>query len=73
MEYDTLVYEEAEKGIGVLSLDRPRRYNSVNPQMVAELEDFWRERCADLDTHVIILRGNGGTGERWNGGRVEKR
>ena len=62
MEYETLVYEEAEQGIGVLSLDRPRRYNSINEQMLVELEDFWRERSSDLDTHVIILRGNGERG-----------
>ncbi len=59
MNYETIEYETVEDGIGVLSLNRPRRYNSVNRQMVEELEDFWRDRLYDLDTHVIILRGNG--------------
>ena len=30
MEYETIAYEVKEKGIGILSLNRPRRYNSVN-------------------------------------------
>jgi len=59
MDYETIAYEVAEPGIGVLSLNRPRRYNAVNAQMAEELEAFWGERRHDLDTHVIVLRGNG--------------
>jgi len=59
MNYETIEYEIAEDGIGILSLNRPRRYNSVNEEMAEELESFWRDRLYDLDTHVIILRGNG--------------
>jgi enoyl-CoA hydratase/carnithine racemase len=59
MDYKTIQYETVETGIGVLSLNRPRRYNAVNPQMAEELEDFWRGRRDDLDTHIIVLRGNG--------------
>jgi len=59
MNYESIEYEIIEDGIGVLSLNRPRRYNAVNQEMAEELEDFWRERLYDLDTHVIILRGNG--------------
>ena len=62
MDYEAIEYEIAEEGIGVLSLNRPRRYNSVSFQMMEELEAFWRDRMDDLDTHVIILRGNGERG-----------
>ena len=55
----TIEYEVTEAGIGVLSLNRPRRYNSINEEMMKELEVFWRERLYDLDTHVIVLKGNG--------------
>ena len=64
MDYETIEYEVQEEGIGVLSLNRPRKYNSVNHRMMEELEDFWRERLYDLDTHIIILRGNGERGFR---------
>lgn len=59
MDYETIEYEIVEAGIGVLSLNRPRRYNAVNLQLAEELEDFWHDRLVDLDTHVIVLRGNG--------------
>ena len=62
MDYDTIEYQVMEKGIGILSLNRPRRYNSVNHRMMEELENFWNERQYDLDTHVLILRGNGEKG-----------
>ena len=62
LDYETIEYEVVEEGIGVLSLNRPRKYNSVNHRMMEELEAFWKERLYDLDTHVIILRGNGKRG-----------
>jgi enoyl-CoA hydratase/carnithine racemase len=43
----------------VLSLNRPRRFNSVNYRMMEELESLWKERMYDLDTHVIVFKGNG--------------
>jgi enoyl-CoA hydratase/carnithine racemase len=62
MSYETITYETPEKGIGVLSLNRPNAYNAVNQKMVLELESFWLERLYDLDTTVIILKGNGDKG-----------
>ena len=62
MNYETIEYESKNEGIGILSLNRPRRYNSVSHQMMEELEAFWKERLYDLDTHVIILKGNGDRG-----------
>jgi enoyl-CoA hydratase/carnithine racemase len=60
--YETISYEMIEPGIGLLSLNRPRKYNSVNIQMMEELEAFWKERRHDLETHVVVLRGNGRRG-----------
>lgn len=62
MSYTTIEYEVIEKGVGLLSLNRPDVYNAVNHQMMEELDDFWRERLYDLDTKVIILKGNGEKG-----------
>jgi enoyl-CoA hydratase/carnithine racemase len=62
MEYTTIQYETLEKGIGLLSLNRPKSYNAVNHLMMEELEEFWKERLYDLDTVVIILKGNGEKG-----------
>lgn len=62
METETIHYEKPEQGIGILSLNRPRRYNSVSRRMMEELEAFWEGQCRDPDTRVIILRGNGDRG-----------
>jgi len=59
MDFETIEYEVEEEGIGILSLNRPRRFNSVNYQMMEELEGFWKERLYDPETRVIVLRGNG--------------
>jgi enoyl-CoA hydratase/carnithine racemase len=62
MQYETIHYEAAGPGIGILSLNRPRRYNSVSYKMMEELEYFWAQEKHDLGTHVILLRGNGEKG-----------
>jgi enoyl-CoA hydratase/carnithine racemase len=62
MEYETIQFDIQEEGIGILSLNRPRKYNMVNHKMMEELEAFWKDRLYDLDVHVIILRGNGERG-----------
>lgn len=41
---ETLTYSEASPGIGLVTLNRPRRANAMNKQMLAEL----RELCATL-------------------------
>lgn len=62
MAYETIEFETPEKGIGVLTLNRPEVYNSVNQLMIEELDSFWRERLYDLDTTVIIIKGAGEKG-----------
>jgi enoyl-CoA hydratase/carnithine racemase len=62
MDYETIEYVVKEGRIGIVSLNRPRKYNSVNHAMMAELEAFWKARLYDLETRVLILKGNGDRG-----------
>jgi enoyl-CoA hydratase/carnithine racemase len=62
VNYETIEYQELEKGIGIIALNRPRRYNSVSFQMMEELEHFWAQKQHDLATHVLIMKGNGEKG-----------
>ncbi len=62
MNYETIMYEKPQPGIGILTLNRPASYNALNLAMIGELETFWRERLYDMETRVIILRGNGEKG-----------
>ena len=61
-QYNTIQWEIVEKGLGVLTLNRPKAYNSVNGEMLDELQAFWHTRLYDLETLVIILKGNGEKG-----------
>ena len=62
MTYETIHYEVQSPGIGILSLNRPDKYNAVNQPMVTELEHFWNERENDVETRIIIFKGNGEKG-----------
>lgn len=61
-QYNTIQWEIIEKGLGVLTLNRPQAYNSVNGEMLDELEAFWHTRLYDLETLVVILKGAGEKG-----------
>ena len=61
-QYNTIQWEIVEKGLGVLTLNRPKAYNSVDGEMLDELQAFWHTRLYDLETLVIILKGAGEKG-----------
>lgn len=60
--YRCIKWELVDDGIGLLTLNRPQAYNSVNGEMLDELEEFWRLRLYDKDTRVILLQGAGEKG-----------
>ncbi|HNX29846.1 MAG TPA: enoyl-CoA hydratase/isomerase family protein [Syntrophomonadaceae bacterium] len=60
--YNSIKWELADEGVGLLTLNRPQAYNSVDGEMLDELESFWRTRLYDTDTRVIILQGAGEKG-----------
>jgi len=62
MNFETIQFEVLEPGIGVLSLNRPRVYNSVNLQMLGELEELTEDLWRKSELNVIILKGNGDKG-----------
>ncbi len=62
MNYESIIFEKTEPGIGVLTLNRPAAYNALNQAMILELEDFWRERLYDTETRVIVLKASGEKG-----------
>ena len=53
------VLSELEGGVRTISLNRPEKLNAVNPDVVAGTLDAFREAHRDVDTRVIIFRGNG--------------
>lgn len=62
MGYESIIWNVPEDGIGELTLNRPRRYNSVDMRMLEELEDLWAGLKRNRDVFVIILKGGGDRG-----------
>lgn len=60
--YETIKTEVTEKGILIVTLNRPHRLNAVNNQMLDELEDLWARLRHDMSIRVVILRGEGEKG-----------
>lgn len=61
-KYQTLKAEALEGGILVVSLNRPDKYNAMNMMMMEELNDLWLKLKRDLETRVVILKGEGEKG-----------
>ncbi len=59
MTYDTMVFEETEPGIGLLTLNRPERLNAMSIEMVDELHDLFRKLDGEPDIRVLIITGAG--------------
>ena len=59
---ENLLDFKLEKGIGYLTLNRPKNYNAFDLPMVEAFETFLRERRYDEKTRVIILDGGSAKG-----------
>lgn len=61
-QYTTLLVEQQENGIMILTLNRPDKLNAMNMAMLEELNDLWLKLKRDRDTKVVILKGSGEKG-----------
>jgi enoyl-CoA hydratase/carnithine racemase len=61
-QYTTLLVEQQEKGIMVVTLNRPEKLNAMNMAMLEELNDLWLKLKRDRETRVVILKGAGEKG-----------
>jgi enoyl-CoA hydratase len=57
--YQTMKIEQRDRGIAIVTLNRPERLNAVNGRMHAELATFSRDFANDRDLRVLILTGAG--------------
>jgi enoyl-CoA hydratase len=57
--YQTMAIERRDRGIAVVTLNRPERLNAVNGRMHAELARFSRDFATDRELRVLILTGMG--------------
>jgi len=58
MDYSDLVVE-MEKGVSLVSINRPDKGNALSDRVVGELFDFFSKKPSDTGVRVAILRGVG--------------
>jgi len=59
MSYKTLTFEEPEKGIGLITLNRPERLNAINMAMLDDLYALFADLAKREDVRVLVLAGAG--------------
>ncbi len=59
MEYKTIKFELRENGIGILTLNRPKKLNAISFQMEEELHQILDDLMVNLECRVLIFRGEG--------------
>jgi len=59
MDYQTLLFETPEPGLGLITLNRPDRLNAINLQMLDDLYALYRVLEKDDQVRVLILTGSG--------------
>jgi len=47
------------EGIAVVTINRPKQMNALNPEVCVRLAEFWKQLNADPEARVIILTGAG--------------
>ena len=57
--FKTIKFELRENGIGILTLNRPDKLNSISFQMIEELHKLLDYLLINLDCRVIIMKGAG--------------
>lgn len=55
----TVTFELGDDGVGVLTLNRPDRYNAFDPTMCDELAQLWRTLRTDDNVRCVILTAAG--------------
>ena len=60
MTWETLLLDKPEDGIGIVTLNRPRRANAMSQHMLREMVELCAELERDDDIRAVIVTGAGG-------------
>lgn len=58
-EFETILFELREDGVGILTLNRPDKLNAMSFQMIEELHKLLDNLMTNLDCRVVILKASG--------------
>jgi enoyl-CoA hydratase/carnithine racemase len=59
MDYKCLKLEKHDDQVSLVTLNRPEKLNSLNPQLMLEIEQVSQELSKDANTRVVIFTGAG--------------
>lgn len=59
LNYETIKFEIREDGIGILTLNRPKRMNAISVQFVEDMNSLFDDLMINLDCRVVIMKGEG--------------
>ena len=59
MTYETLLVDRPEKGIALVTLNRPKRANAMSQHMLKELDHLCSAIRSDSDLRVVVVTGSG--------------
>ena len=59
MKYNTIKFEISKPGIGFITLNRPKRLNAINLDMLEELHTLCQQLNSDDDVRVVLITGEG--------------
>jgi enoyl-CoA hydratase len=60
MNWETVLLDKPEDGIGVVTLNRPRRANAMSQHMLREMDELCQELERDETIRAVIVTGAGG-------------
>jgi len=55
----SMITIEHDAGVATIAMNRPDKRNALNPELVSELAQAFRDLGSDAETRVIVLKGNG--------------
>ncbi|HEX9022719.1 MAG TPA: enoyl-CoA hydratase/isomerase family protein, partial [Geobacteraceae bacterium] len=61
MNFETLIVEKGEDFVAEIVLNRPKRFNTFNTPLAAELGEALKALDADREVRVIMIKGAGKT------------
>jgi enoyl-CoA hydratase len=59
MSYETLLFEALDDGVGLVTLNRPKRANAMSQEMLRELEHLCAAIRADCNLRAVVVTGAG--------------
>lgn len=58
-EFNTLILQKTEDGVGIVTMNRPEQLNATNIEMIEEFDELFKDLSNDDSIRVLIITGKG--------------